>query len=69
MTRGPSEVGGLPTTVTLGELEGAAWTEVWFPEPKVKPDEGFGPARVFDKKTVAVRAAGAPRPPAWTPAR
>ena len=28
----PSEVGGLPTTVTLGEVEGAEWSEVWFPE-------------------------------------
>ena len=53
----PSEVGGLPTTVTLGELEGAEWAEVWFPEPKVKPDEGFGPARVFDKKTYLFAAA------------
>jgi cytochrome c biogenesis protein CcdA len=53
----PSEVGGLPTTVTLGELGGAEWTEVWFPEAKVKPDEGFGPARVFDKKTYLFAAA------------
>ena len=53
----PSEVGGLPTTVTLGELEGAEWTDVWYPEPKVKPDEGFGPARVFDKKTYLFAAA------------
>ena len=53
----PSEVGGLPTTVTPGELEGAAWTEVWYPEPKVKPDEGYGPARVFDKKTYLFAAA------------
>ena len=53
----PSEVGWLPTTVTLGELEGAEWTAVWFPEAKVKPDEGFGPARVFDKKTYLFAAA------------
>ncbi|MDG1051052.1 MAG: cytochrome c biogenesis protein CcdA [Planctomycetota bacterium] len=53
----PSEVGGLPTTVTLGEVEGAEWSEVWYPEPKVKPDVGYGPARVFDKKTYFFAAA------------
>ncbi|MDG1491886.1 MAG: hypothetical protein P8R43_08335, partial [Planctomycetota bacterium] len=53
----PAEVGGLPTTVTLGTLQGAEWTEVWYPEPKVKPDEGYGPSRVFAKKTYLFAAA------------
>ncbi|MEM9801439.1 MAG: cytochrome c biogenesis protein CcdA [Planctomycetota bacterium] len=51
------DVGGMPTVVTLGGIEGADWTEVWFPEPKVKTDEFVGTSRIFDKKTVAYAAA------------
>ena len=48
---------GQPTEVTLGELEGAEWTDVWFPEAKVKSDPVVGESRVFAKKTYLYAAA------------
>ena len=53
----PSEVGGLPTEVTLGGLDGAEWTPVWFPEPKLKFDPDLGQSMVFDKRTYLYAAA------------
>lgn len=55
---GPGEVGGIPTQVTLGGIEGADWTPVWFPEPKVKYDETIDwTSKIFDKVTVFYAAA------------
>ncbi|MEM8713830.1 MAG: protein-disulfide reductase DsbD domain-containing protein, partial [Planctomycetota bacterium] len=55
---GPGEVGGQPTRITLGGVEGATWTPVWFPEPKTKYDESIDwTSKVFDKKTVLYAAA------------
>lgn len=41
------------TTVTFGGLDGAAWTEAWFPEPKAKETPGIGTNYVFKKRTYA----------------
>ncbi|MFT7075603.1 MAG: cytochrome c biogenesis protein CcdA/DsbC/DsbD-like thiol-disulfide interchange protein [Planctomycetota bacterium] len=55
---GPGEVGGVPTEVTLGGIDGATWTAVLFPEPKVKYDEAIDwTSKVFDKPTVLYAAA------------
>ncbi|QDV10044.1 Thiol:disulfide interchange protein DsbD precursor [Planctomycetes bacterium Poly30] len=55
---GPGEVGGQPTQVTMGEIDGAVWTPVWFPEPKVKYDESIDwTSKIFDKATVLYAAA------------
>lgn len=51
------DVGGMPTVVTMGAIDGAGWTPVWFPEPKIKEDQYVGTSRIFDKKTVLYAAA------------
>ncbi|MEM6571811.1 MAG: protein-disulfide reductase DsbD domain-containing protein, partial [Planctomycetota bacterium] len=51
------ETGGIPTTIDLGALDGAEWTDVWFPKAKEKDDGFGGTARVFDKKVVFFAAA------------
>ncbi|MEM9378792.1 MAG: cytochrome c biogenesis protein CcdA [Planctomycetota bacterium] len=51
------ETGGIPTTVDLGALDGAEWTDFWFPKAKSKDDGFGGTARVFDKKVVLYAAA------------
>ncbi len=49
---GPGDVGGQPTVVTLGGIEGAEWSPVLFPEPKTKYDESIDwTSKVFDKAT------------------
>ena len=49
---GPGEVGGQPTVVTLGGIDGADWSPVLFPEPKTKHDESIDwTSKVFDKAT------------------
>jgi cytochrome c biogenesis protein CcdA len=64
---GPGEVGGQPTVVTLGGIEGADWSPVLFPEPKTKYDESIDwTSKIFDKATVlyaVARGAGADAPP------
>ena len=48
------DVGGMPTRVTLSGVEGAAWSDVWFPEAHVKASEyeGLGPSLIFEGKTL-----------------
>ena len=51
------DTGGMPTVITLGAIDGATWTDVWFPKAKLKDDGSGGTARVFAKKTVFYAAA------------
>lgn len=48
------DVGGMPTRITLSGVDGAAWSDVWFPEAHVKESEyeGLGPSLIFDEKTL-----------------
>ncbi len=49
--------GGQPTQVTISGVDGANWTPVWFPEPKVKEDPITGKSLIFEKKTMLYAAA------------
>lgn len=52
----------MPTVITPGGLEGADWSDVWFPEPYVKVDPSLGVTQqVFKKATTfyAVARGGA----------
>lgn len=54
--RDPGEF-ALPTTVEVGGVDGATWSEVWYPEPTVKETPGLGSNRIFKKRTVFYAAA------------
>lgn len=51
------DAGGKPTQVVITGVDGAEWTEVWFPEPKKKVEPIIGTSLIFTKKTMLYAAA------------